>query len=296
LKAGSFSYTWIANDTSGNSNSSPYSYSVNKRPSQIRLEIEGNEGNVTVKHKEIDIDAELIDPTSGEIYIKKDGTKITDEDSPISTSYNFSSGIYIIKAAYDGNENYSSKEVSSRLNVSLSTTTQTGSGDSEILTIQCTESWTCSPWGSCNNGLTTRNCTDSNNCGTTRLKPSLYQICNCAPKWNCTDWSDCSGGIQARNCIDMNNCNRAQEKPATNQSCELPAMQSIKGFVNRAVSEIKNAALNSINFIKNEPVYAASIIAGISAIIAMIIFRYPAIRFIKRVHIVINEAPKTKRR
>ena len=41
----------------------------------------------------------------------------------------------------------------------------------------CTENWQCSAWGTCNNNIQTRTCTDLNNCGTVDSKPSLQQSC-----------------------------------------------------------------------------------------------------------------------
>ena len=49
----------------------------------------------------------------------------------------------------------------------------------------CTESWSCSEWGTCTNSLQSRTCTDSNNCGTTNSKPVESQSCS-----ECTD--ECS--------------------------------------------------------------------------------------------------------
>jgi len=43
--------------------------------------------------------------------------------------------------------------------------------------ITCDENWVCSNWSTCINELQNRNCVDTNNCGTTELKPSLSQSC-----------------------------------------------------------------------------------------------------------------------
>ena len=43
---------------------------------------------------------------------------------------------------------------------------------------QCAESWSCSDWSACSNNQQTRTCADSNNCGTTKNKPSESQACS----------------------------------------------------------------------------------------------------------------------
>jgi hypothetical protein len=46
---------------------------------------------------------------------------------------------------------------------------------------ECKESWVCSQWGDCVDGLQTRECIDENNCGTTENKPSETQTCELSP-------------------------------------------------------------------------------------------------------------------
>ena len=48
----------------------------------------------------------------------------------------------------------------------------------EYPSTSCTESWTCTDWSACQNGIQTRICTDTNNCGTTVNKPSESQSCS----------------------------------------------------------------------------------------------------------------------
>lgn len=42
----------------------------------------------------------------------------------------------------------------------------------------CIESWSCSAWSSCSSNQQTRNCIDSNNCGTAANKPVTTQSCS----------------------------------------------------------------------------------------------------------------------
>lgn len=41
----------------------------------------------------------------------------------------------------------------------------------------CSSNWSCSDWSSCVNGIQTRSCTDTKNCGTTENRPALSQSC-----------------------------------------------------------------------------------------------------------------------
>jgi len=45
----------------------------------------------------------------------------------------------------------------------------------------CVETWTCTDWSACQNGVETRICNDVNNCGTTDKKPILSQSCVVPP-------------------------------------------------------------------------------------------------------------------
>jgi len=41
----------------------------------------------------------------------------------------------------------------------------------------CHESWTCSGWGDCSDGMKKRTCTDFNKCGTIKNKPMVIEVC-----------------------------------------------------------------------------------------------------------------------
>gem|GEM_PF-5512926 len=47
----------------------------------------------------------------------------------------------------------------------------------EIEEVECVESWICTDWELCTNGITTRTCYDANLCGTTEYKPVEEQKC-----------------------------------------------------------------------------------------------------------------------
>jgi hypothetical protein len=48
-------------------------------------------------------------------------------------------------------------------------------------TLTCSESWTCTAFGDCVDGIETRACSDSNRCGTERAKPEESQSCISQP-------------------------------------------------------------------------------------------------------------------
>ncbi len=96
--------------------------------------------------------------------------------------------------------------------------------------VPCSESWTCGSWSTCINNTQTRTCTDTNNCGTTNLKPILSQGCipnptptptstPCSEFWSCSSWSICVDNTQTRSCTDAHNCGTTNLKPALSQSC-----------------------------------------------------------------------------
>ena len=75
----------------------------------------------------------------------------------------------------------------------------------------------CGEWGPCTNGIQTRTCPDSNNCGTTTESQSCQ---TCTENWQCSDWSTCVGGTKTKTCNDLNNCGTNNTKPSLSQSCQ----------------------------------------------------------------------------
>ncbi len=103
---------------------------------------------------------------------------------------------------------------------------QTGGGTDVTAPIEssCEEIWICSLWGDCANGISTRECEDLAECGTSVDKPAETQSCSvqeCTSNFLCGEWSSCnyvgdigdilsgeigSGGSRTRTCGDSNNC------------------------------------------------------------------------------------------
>lgn len=82
---------------------------------------------------------------------------------------------------------------------------------------ECSENWNCSNWSSCNNNQQTRECKDSNNCGTKQNIPELTQECTSEVNTTilpppCTD--ECPASTKAcfnessfKSCSDIDNDN-----------------------------------------------------------------------------------------
>ncbi len=49
---------------------------------------------------------------------------------------------------------------------------------------QCNPNWGCGSYGDCKDGFQTRDCVDSNNCGTASRKPDISQSCTVNKEWH----------------------------------------------------------------------------------------------------------------
>jgi len=105
--------------------------------------------------------------------------------------------------------------------IGVSETVQFKSASVSSLLMPCTENWQCDQWGSCINGQQTKNCVDSNNCGTTNSKPAISQACiqTCAEDWQCDSWSSCTNNQRTRACTELNNCGTTNSKPNATETC-----------------------------------------------------------------------------
>ena len=96
-------------------------------------------------------------------------------------------------STYCGDGYCDSGETSSSCSADCLTTSSTGGGGGWVATAEeeeaaeeeeeeageelCVESWSCTDWSDCSNGVQTRTCTDANACGTTATRPSESQEC-----------------------------------------------------------------------------------------------------------------------
>jgi hypothetical protein len=97
-----------------------------------------------------------------------------------------------------------------------------GGGGEKEKEKECLEDWKCGAWGTCFNGMQTRECTDVNGCGTDQYKPVTRMPCfeYCSARWECADWGSCTAsGIQTRECNDAAQCGTRRGMPATQQNC-----------------------------------------------------------------------------
>ena len=300
LKAGDYTVRWHANDSAGNANKTEFIYPVSKKQSQLRLKIDDEEDDdITVRHKEIEIEATLIVPPTGNVTIKKGSTELTSGISSLKTEKNFTSGNYIINASYIGNENHTPVSVSRNLIVNLSSSSSSQAGataPAEYLIQECTENWQCSAWNLCANGVQTRACSDSNDCGTNFNKPAESQPCSaCTESWSCSSWSNCTNGIQTRICSDANSCATAYNKPPITQNCMMPApnktlpekiIDAVKNTAIKAFSFVKNTSITTYTAVKTKPIIIGFAVGGILIIFALIKFSPSAANYLRSIKIV----------
>ncbi len=111
LAVGTYNYTWYANDTSNNWNSTiMQNYTINQASSEINLTLDENDSNITVEvGSYVNITATLVTPIAGYIELYNNGTLINSGNSPLNNYTLFSAiGIYNITAFYLETHNYSS--------------------------------------------------------------------------------------------------------------------------------------------------------------------------------------------
>ncbi|MBI1969966.1 hypothetical protein HYS48_04695, partial [Candidatus Woesearchaeota archaeon] len=108
LSAGFYQYYWIANDTIGNQNQTEnQNYTVNKAISEIHLQLNGTEDNITVEvHSTIDAVGTLLNGI-GRMELFREGVVMIMDDSPITNDTNFGSlGTFQIRVRYNETGNF----------------------------------------------------------------------------------------------------------------------------------------------------------------------------------------------
>lgn len=111
LQVGTYSYTWYANDTSGNLNSTSDTYTVNQAASAVNLSLNTQDQNITIQvHSSVDIIATLLTGEST-INLSQDSLDINQGLSPLTNTTTYSSlGDYNITVTYLATSNYSSSK------------------------------------------------------------------------------------------------------------------------------------------------------------------------------------------
>ncbi|MFH1916375.1 MAG: Ig-like domain-containing protein [Nanoarchaeota archaeon] len=124
LSAGSYIYTWYANDTVSHTNSTPnYAYTVNRAQANISLYLNGTEGNLTANEDQ-DVNMTVVSnlPQGGFVHLYLNGTEIQNGSSPIENITFFSNpGTYNITAFFNTTQNYTGQVVTHFLQVNDTT-------------------------------------------------------------------------------------------------------------------------------------------------------------------------------
>ena len=122
LAAGAHTYTWYANDTSGNDNQTGVqSYTVSQATSEVNLSINNSESNLTILQGDtIDLNATQIAGDSGAtLLLFNNGTLINNGTSPLGNSTTFNDlGLHNITAIYVNSQNFSQSSESFFVTVS----------------------------------------------------------------------------------------------------------------------------------------------------------------------------------
>lgn len=100
----------------------------------------------------------------------------------------------------------------------------------------CTPSWSCDTWSTCQDGEERRHCNDHNYCGSELNEPNETRSCgsgnsNCTPNWTCGDWSPCSNSTKVRSCTDAKACGITTNEPSTIATCTGGAKAFWEGVV-----------------------------------------------------------------
>lgn len=107
LAAGSYSYRWHMNDTSGNGRSTPgMSYVIAKASTTVNLLLNGVDGNLTVNHTEaVNMSATL--SIADTLILNVDGVDVSSGPGYVENVTTLSIGTHTIVALFMGSENYS---------------------------------------------------------------------------------------------------------------------------------------------------------------------------------------------
>jgi hypothetical protein len=107
LAAGTVSYSWYANDSLNNINSTSSTYSILQSPTQINLTLDTRSQNITINQSEIVIIEGFLTNTTGIINLTINGATEVSELNNFTYNKNFTStSTFEVALFYFGNENY----------------------------------------------------------------------------------------------------------------------------------------------------------------------------------------------
>ncbi|MEK6822347.1 MAG: right-handed parallel beta-helix repeat-containing protein, partial [Nanoarchaeota archaeon] len=110
LPAGTHNYSWIANDTISNTNTTPtFTFVVDRAAATVNLTLNGTQNNITIEvGSTINITANLTNGT-GTLELLLNNQILTSGTSPLSNLTNFSNtGTFNVTARYNATQNFSS--------------------------------------------------------------------------------------------------------------------------------------------------------------------------------------------
>ncbi|MEK6822268.1 MAG: hypothetical protein AABY13_00440, partial [Nanoarchaeota archaeon] len=120
LPAGTHNYSWIANDTLGNVNTTPtFQFVVNQAASTVNLTLNGTQNNITIfQGGAINITANLTNGSTSTLEFLINNQAYTSGTSPLSNLTNFSNtGTFNITARHNATQNFSSTNVTHTVSV-----------------------------------------------------------------------------------------------------------------------------------------------------------------------------------
>ena len=175
MAAGNYTYQWHAQDEAEHwASTSAYNYTINKADTILSLtaypgwEItQGTQTNVSCSANNDEIPVQLY----------RSGNNVSNPD--VQT---LNTGIYNYTCNSSSSQNYTSASESDELVVEESSGGR--GGRATVIepppvedTVECEESWNCSEWSECVDGVQSRDCTDANGCGTMKNKPKEARKC-----------------------------------------------------------------------------------------------------------------------
>jgi parallel beta-helix repeat protein len=287
LDVGDYTFTFYANDTSGNENSTLVTFMVDTIPPVVTIVIPTNTTYVSIRY---DINIMLNEAgyclfsldggATNQTLTNNGGTSFTGTNSIIADA-NYTLNAYCNDSA--GNRNDSvSVNFSVKLPVCGNGVVEYGescdagadngvcprSCSSSCTTNSCgggrpscrSTSWNCGNWGECVGSSQSRSCID--NCASTKTETqSCTPIINCtSTSWNCGNWSNCTNSLQTRSCLDNCNASRVENQTCIvlNETC-MPNWQcSSWGVCNNSISTRSCSDLNNCGDISLKPTESIS--------------------------------------
>lgn len=185
LGVGTYEYVF---NTTGNENYTSHSVTenitINPIAAPITLTIGGTAGNVSLTTGEITIVGTNSTTVNGTGYVFDTALYINNNRTSLSTTQTYEVGTYNLTLNTSGvSGNFTDNSINYTLTVTAAPLPNGGGGSSSRYNPpaqedqECKEDWACEGWSACQNGVRTRNCFESNSCGTSDNKPQESSSC-----------------------------------------------------------------------------------------------------------------------